>query len=44
VLFATHSPFYIPEASVNKLKLTDAAQEDVDAVAFGNAAKLLGWR
>ncbi|MBP1988592.1 amidohydrolase family protein [Paenibacillus eucommiae] len=44
VLFATHSPFYIPEASFSKLKVTDATQEDVDAIAFGNAAKLLNWR
>lgn len=43
VLFSSHSPFYIPEAAVNKLKYTDERQEDVDAVAYANAMKLLDW-
>jgi predicted TIM-barrel fold metal-dependent hydrolase len=43
VLFGSHSPFFIPEAIIAKLKYTDVSQADVEQVAFRNAEKLLAW-
>lgn len=43
ILFGSHAPFFIPEAVLSKLKYTDAAQEDVEQVAYRNAEKLLEW-
>ncbi|WP_135553533.1 amidohydrolase family protein [Paenibacillus cymbidii] len=40
VLFATHSPFYFPEAAVYKLRLTEAGPDTVRAIGSANARRL----
>ncbi|RKN74193.1 amidohydrolase family protein [Paenibacillus ginsengarvi] len=43
ILYGSHAPFFIPEAALSKLKVTDATREDAEQVAFGNARRLLEW-
>lgn len=43
LLFATHSPYYVPEAALYKLKDTDADAGYVRNVAHRNAERLLNW-
>lgn len=42
VLFATHSPFYFPEAAVYKLRLTEAGADAVRGIGNANARRLFG--
>ena len=43
-LFSTHTPFYFPEANINKLVYTDAERETVRRVAYINAERILAGR
>jgi uncharacterized protein len=40
-LFASHCPLFYPEGNVQKIRCADVAQADADAIAFGNAERLL---
>jgi len=42
ILFASHSPFYVAEAAVYKLKLTEALPADIRRIACANAQRLFG--
>lgn len=43
ILFATHSPFYVPEGALYKLKYADVSGDDIERVAYRNAKDLLTW-
>jgi predicted TIM-barrel fold metal-dependent hydrolase len=41
VLFGSHTPFLYTRSAIMKIKAAEISQEDLDAITYGNAQRLI---